>query len=44
MVHARLGFSAYQTAISAGFMTVDEARAREGWAPINQTTPQEVTL
>lgn len=37
-------YSAYQTAISAGFMTVDEARAREGWAPINQTTPQEVTL
>ena len=37
-------YSAYQTAISAGFMSVDEARAREGWAPINQTTPQEVTL
>ena len=37
-------YSAYQTAIQAGFMTIDEARAREGWTPIHQTTPQETTL
>lgn len=29
-------YNAYSTAISSGFLTVNEVRAREGYAPINQ--------
>ncbi len=32
-------YAAYQTAIAAGFLTVDEVRAREGLDPMNGATP-----